>query len=221
LPRQVLINVKCQNLFRICNAANKRTELFFMKKPQMNCRKIEIELPVWVEDFVDWNKSFLSDAEKMSLTIALAEENVRRKTGGPFGAAIFQINSGKIVSAGINQVVRLKNSCLHAEITAIMLAQAKLETFTLNQKTKYELFASCEPCAMCLGAILWSGASRLVCAATKQDALKIGFDEGPVYESSYKYLQTRGIEIIRNFLSEKAIEVFNLYKKSGGVIYNR
>lgn len=184
---------------------------------------IKIDFPVWVETFVEWEKSYATDEDKMSLAVNLAVENVRRSTGGPFGAAIFDSVTGKILSVGLNQVVRLNNSNLHAETTAIMMAQARLESFTLNSsdRVKYELFTSCEPCCMCLGATLWSGVSRIVCAATKQDAAEIGFDEGPVYESSYRYLEERGIRVKRGLMRREAVKAFDLYRETGGVIYNR
>lgn len=182
--------------------------------------QIKIDLPGWIESFVDAEKQYSTDEEKMSLAINLAGENVLQNTGGPFGAAIFDSGSGKLLSVGLNQVVRLNNSCLHAEVTAIMSAQAKTNSYSLSQPNGYELFSSCEPCCMCLGATLWSGVRRLVCAATKADASAIGFDEGPVYESSYQYLEERGISVTRGFLREKAIKVFDLYVEKGGVIYN-
>ena len=181
---------------------------------------IEIDFPAWIENFVNWDKTYVSDEEKISFAIDAARENVLRASGGPFGAAIFDAETGKLISVGINQVVRLNNSALHAETVAIMTAQNALQTYNLKQTGKYELFTSCEPCCMCLGAILWSGVKRLVCAATKEDATRVGFDEGPVYESSYEYLRERGIEIIRNFQREIAVEVFDLYRDKGGIIYN-
>lgn len=189
----------------------------------MKNSQLIIELPAWIETFVDWEKLYSSDEEKMSLAINLALENVARETGGPFGAAIFDSDSGKILSVGLNQVVRLNNSCLHAEVTAIMTAQSKLNVFSLNiaNASRYELFTSCEPCCMCLGATLWSGVSRIVCAAAKDDATKVGFDEGPVYESSYEYLEAKGIDVTRNLLREEAVKAFDLYRKTGGIIYNR
>lgn len=189
----------------------------------MKIPAIKIDLPAWVETFVDWDEQFITDEDKMSLAVGLSVENVRQSTGGPFGAAIFDSATGKILSVGLNQVVRLNNSNLHAETTAIMIAQARLESFTLNSSdaAKYELFTSCEPCCMCLGATLWSGVSRIVCAATKTDAARIGFDEGPVYESSYEYLKERGIAVKRNLLRDRAVKAFDLYFENGGVIYNR
>ncbi len=194
------------------------SEPFSMKMPV-----IKIDFPSWVESFVDWERQYVSDEEKISLAINLAVENVLQSTGGPFGAAIFDSHTGKIFSIGMNQVLRSNNSCLHAEVTAIMMAQATLKSYSLNSPgmPRYEMFTSCEPCCMCLGAILWSGLSRVVCAATKDDASCIGFDEGPVYESSYEYVRSRGIEIKRGLMNKEAVKAFDLYIEKGGVIYNR
>ena len=73
---------------------------------------------------------------------------------------------------------------------------------------------------MCLGATLWSGVSRIVCGATKDDAQAIGFDEGPVYESSYAHLESCGVSVDRNVMREEARSVLNLYAERG-LIYNR
>lgn len=136
----------------------------------------------------------------------------------------------RLVSVGMNRVVPLNNSTLHGEMVAIQLAQQQLQTFSLNgsnnndtntnnKRSQYELFTSCEPCAMCLGGILWSGVSRLVCAATKDDAQSIGFDEGPVTAQSYVHLEESGCVVTRNVLRNEAREVLYNYGKTG-VIYN-
>jgi tRNA(Arg) A34 adenosine deaminase TadA len=106
---------------------------------------------------------------------------------------------------------------------ALMMAQARLGSFTLreNPGPRYELYSSCEPCAMCLGATLWSGVTRLVFAATREDATRLNFDEGPVFPASYEYLRERGIVIERGRLRDEANAVFELYVKRGGPIYNR
>src|SRR5262249_558066 len=79
--------------------------------------------------------------------------------GGPFGAAVFEIPSGRLVAAGVNSVTRLQNCVLHAEVVALMLAQQRVRSFTLGPPAlpAHELFTSCEPCAMCLGVTLYSG----------------------------------------------------------------
>ena len=102
------------------------------------------------------------------------------------------------------------------------LDDKKSSTFSSSphRKRQFELFTSCEPCAMCLGATLWSGVSRIVCAATKDDAQAIGFDEGPVFEQSYEHLEKSGIQVTRNVLREDAAKVLRRYGAIG-VIYNR
>jgi tRNA(Arg) A34 adenosine deaminase TadA len=123
---------------------------------------------------------------------------------------------------GISQVVRQKNSVLHAEVIAIMMAEQRLQTYNLRvDGYPYELFSSCDPCAMCLGAIHWSAVSRLVCGATRDDAQSIGFDEGPVFPASYAYLEAQGMTITRQVLRAEARTIIQMYAQRGGLIHNR
>jgi tRNA(Arg) A34 adenosine deaminase TadA len=158
----------------------------------------------------------------MRLVIGLARENIERRTGGPFGAAVFERDSRRLIAAGVNRVIPLNNSVLHAEVMALMLAQHRLGQFTLAapDKPTHELVTSCEPCAMCLGAILWSGVRRIVCGAAKEDARQIAFDEGPVFPASHEYLRERGIEIVHDILRPQARAVLDQYHAGGGRIYN-
>ena len=84
----------------------------------------------------------------------------------------------------------------------------------------HELFTSCEPCAMCLGATLWSGVQRVVCGAAREDASRLEFEEGPVFPESYNYLEHRGIAIVHNVLRDEARAVLELYRARSGKIYN-
>ncbi|MBI2377795.1 MAG: nucleoside deaminase [Deltaproteobacteria bacterium] len=154
----------------------------------------------------------------MRMALTVARTNVNAGTGGPFGAAIFD-QRGALVSVGMNLVVVNNNSTLHAEMVAFQTAQAHLGTHDLAAG-RHELFTSCEPCAMCLGATLWSGVTRLVCSATGQDAHAIGFDEGPVFERSYEYLEARGVRVTRGFLSLEGKAILEDYARLGGSIYN-
>ena len=183
---------------------------------------VSISLPSWVADSVPWERSFTTDEDKMSLAIALARENVAFRTGGPFGAAIFAVDTGRLVAVGVNSVVRLNNATLHAEMVAYMLAQHRVGSFTLDAEgmPPHELVTSCEPCAMCLGATLWSGVRRVVIGARREDALAIGFDEGPVFDASHDYLRARGVEIATDVLRDEAREVLELYRAQAGSIYN-
>jgi tRNA(Arg) A34 adenosine deaminase TadA len=160
--------------------------------------------------------------DRMRLAISLSSENVVRKTGGPFGAAIFERDSGRLVAVGVNSVTRHNNCTLHGEMVAFMMAQAQLGNFSLGAPgmPPHELVTSCEPCAMCLGAILWSGVARVVCGAARQDATELKFEEGPVFPESYRYLEERGIEIVHGVLRGEARAVLALYRAQGGEIYN-
>ena len=183
---------------------------------------VTVANPAWVADAVEPEKGYATDEEKMRLVIALSRENVLRQTGGPFGAAVFEIPTGRVVAVGVNSVVRLKNSALHAEMVALMAAQHRRDSFTLRAPAgpAHELVASCDPCAMCLAAVLWSGVRRVVSGATGDDARELDFDEGPVFTETYRYLEDRGIEIVRNLLGDEARAVLTLYRDRGGPIYN-
>jgi tRNA(Arg) A34 adenosine deaminase TadA len=183
---------------------------------------LSVALPDWVSRAIDGTVGFPDDETRMRLAIRLARENVIRATGGPFGAAIFEAESGRLAGVGVNLVVPLHNSCLHAEMVAFMTAQAAAGTYSLAAAglPAHELYTSCEPCAMCLGASLWSGVKRIVWAATREDADRLSFDEGPVFASSYKYLRRRGISFAPEVLRAEAQEVFALYTRTGGKIYN-
>ncbi len=188
----------------------------------MRFPEIHISCPAWVEELIEPDAVYKSDDRKIELVIRLSRENVMRETGGPFGAAIFEADSGRLVSVGVNLVVPLNNCTLHGETVAIMMAQARLQTWTLAAENgvRHELFTSCEPCAMCLGATLWSGVKRLVFAATREDALRLNFEEGPVFPESYTYLADRGIDIVGGLRREEAKEVLELYVSRRGLIYN-
>lgn len=183
---------------------------------------IRIEYPDWVEPLVAWERRYASDEEKMRLAVELSRENVLRGTGGPFGAAIFEMETGRLVSVGVNSVVRLNNCTLHGEMVAFMTAQARLGCFTLRAEggPAYELVTSCEPCAMCLGATLWSGVRRVVCGAHRDDARRLSFEEGPVFPESHAYVEARGIEIVHGVLRDEANAVLELYRSRSGIVYN-
>jgi tRNA(Arg) A34 adenosine deaminase TadA len=157
----------------------------------------------------------------MRLAVELARENVTQKTGGPFGAAVFEADSGRLVAAGVNLVESSNCSIAHAEMVAIALAQRALGHYDLGRDNiTHELVTSTEPCAMCLGAIPWSGLRRVVCGARGEDACAIGFDEGAKPADWVGALRSRGIEVLRDVLREEARAVLQEYLASGGLIYN-
>jgi len=186
------------------------------------CLALQVDYPAWVAEVVRWDSPYRTDEDRMRLAIALSRANVEHETGGPFGAAIFERDSGRLVAVGMNSVVRLSNCTLHGEMVAFMMAQRRLGSFTLNAPNlpAHELVTSCEPCAMCLGATLWSGVRRVVFGATREDAAQLQFDEGPVFPESYRYLEERGIEIVRGVLHDDAAAVLERYRARSGAIYN-
>jgi tRNA(Arg) A34 adenosine deaminase TadA len=184
--------------------------------------RIPVDHPAWMAEAVDWNRTFATDRDRMALAVDLSLRNVEQGTGGPFGAAIFE-ESGRLVSVGVNSVVRLHNSTLHAEMVAFMMAQHRAGSFTLAAPglPRHELFTSCEPCAMCLGATLWSGIHRLVFGASGEDVRNLGFDEGPVFPESHDYLAARGVTIEGGLLRAEACRVLERYRELQGPLYNR
>lgn len=183
---------------------------------------VHVEYPDWVPSVVDFTRRYATDDEKMRVAIEVSRQNVERGSGGPFGAAIFEAESGTLVAVGMNSVVRYNNCTLHGEMVAFMMAQQRVGSFTLNAPNLpvHELFTSCEPCAMCLGATLWSGVRRVVYGAGREDASRLNFEEGPVFPESYRYLEDRGITIERNLLRDEARAVLELYRTRSGKIYN-
>ena len=181
-----------------------------------------VSLPDWALDLLAEGRAPVGDRDRMALAVELSRLNVERGTGGPFGAAVYERGSGRLVSIGVNRVVPLANSALHAEVVALMLAEAAVGSYTLDDPgvPPHEIFTSCEPCAMCLGAIWWSGVRRVVCGAAREDAARVGFDEGPVFPGSYAYLAERGVEVVHNVLRAEARAVLDAYSARHGRVYN-
>lgn len=175
---------------------------------------LHLPMPSWLPT-LERDGSY-DDHDAMNLAIELSRRNSIDGEGGPFGAVVTDATTGALVACGLNRVRALGSSCLHAEVVAIIRAQQRLRVFSLDA-APHTLYSSCAPCAMCLGAIHWSGVSRIVCGASKEDAEAIGFDEGPVFAESYRYLEASGVEVVTEFKREQAAAVLRSY---GGVIYN-
>ena len=180
-----------------------------------------IEMPDWVAPFLDnWVSPLNSVKQRMELAVALSAENVRQKTGGPFAALVINEESTELVSAGVNLVTSSGLSVAHAEIVALSLAQAAVGDWTLAKAGRMQLVTSCEPCAMCFGAVPWSGVKSVVSGASKANAESAGFDEGDKPDNWVRSLQLRGIVVQTGVLREKAARVLADYKTNGGTIYN-
>ena len=189
----------------------------------MGILQYTLQLPAWVDRFMadSMDRNLLTPQERMQLAIDLAEKNIEHD-GSPFGAVVFEKDSGKILTPGINLVLQTNNSVMHAEIVAIILAQQKVNSFDLGAEglPEYELVSSTEPCAMCLGAIPWSGIASLICGARDEDARNIGFDEGDKPDKWWEYFKSRNIQVTRDVLRHEATAVMQSYIDQGGIIYN-
>jgi len=184
---------------------------------------IDLKLPDWAEAILPEADRIFDDVkDRMRLVIKLAEQNIEHKTGGPFAAAVFDKNTSKLIAPGVNLVVGSDCSAAHAEIVALSIAQKILNTYDLGAETlpACELVTSTEPCAMCLGAIPWSGVRSLVCGARDEDARELGFDEGAKPADWIEALRSRGVTVQRDVLGDEAKAVLEKYLKSGGTIYN-
>ena len=183
---------------------------------------ISLILPGWIDRLIDLDRPYRTDEEKMSLANALASENVKNATGGPFGAAIFDCTDHRLVAPGVNLVVPAFNPTAHAEVVAMGMAGTRLGSYDLGNEGALPtvLASSVEPCAMCLGATPWSGVSRLIIGARDADARAIGFDEGDKPANWVESLNARGIEVTQDVLRDEAASVLKAYAAAGNEIYN-
>ena len=181
-----------------------------------------MDAPAWAATYLAPPPRFTNDETRVRFVVGLAYENVVRGTGGPFAAAVLVRATGQVVSIGLNAVERLQCSVAHAELIALAAAEAQLGSFSLRAQDvpAHELVATCQPCAMCLGAVGWSGIRRLVYAASRADAVAVGFDEGLIPTAWRRRLARRGIEVVSGVLRDEARAVMHLYLERGGAIYN-
>lgn len=193
--------------------------------------KIEITLPDWLQQElgeVEAERCWVDADSRMRWVLALARKNIERATGGPFAAAVFEKDSGRLVVAGVNRVVPSFTSIAHAETVALALAQQKLGTHDLSAEglPAMELVASAQPCIQCFGNTWWSGVRGLSIGARAEDVESIvGFREGPLPEGWPELLENRpkplpSVHVARDVLRKEAKAVLALYRDSGGPVYN-
>jgi len=139
--------------------------------------------------------------------IELAIENVRSGQGGPFASVV--VRDGAILAEGANLVTSTNDPCAHAEIVAIRRACQKLGSFELRG---CEIYSSCEPCPMCLGAIYWARLARIYFAASKEDASRAGFDDSFIYQEFSRRGDQREIQMMR-IMNHKALDPFRAWEQ--------
>ena len=149
----------------------------------------------------------------MQIANNCAQSGMNNNEGGPFGAVIVD-KEGNIIAQGNNMVLKNNDPTAHAEITVIREACKKLGTYDLSG---YILYTSCEPCPMCLSAIIWSNIQEVYYACTRNDAGKIGFRDDIIYD----YLEGKNRELIslKQINREECISLFEEYKKNNRTIY--
>jgi tRNA(Arg) A34 adenosine deaminase TadA len=144
----------------------------------------------------------------MQRAIELSLENVRSGAGGPFAALV--VRDGAILATGTNQVTISQDPTAHAEVVAIRGACQAVHNFQLSD---CELYTTCEPCPMCMGAIYWARLARVYYANTRDDAAKIGFDDSFIYDQLVIALEKRKIPMT-GMMREQALEAFREWEKS-------
>lgn len=139
--------------------------------------------------------------------VQLSAENIVHGKGGPFGAVI--VKDGKIIAEGSNCVTTVNDPTAHAEIEAIRSACKKLSNFSLKG---CEIYTSCEPCPMCLGAIYWARIDKIYFANSRKEAAAIGFDDEFIYMEIPKPINERSIPLIKIDIPE-ALEIFRTWQE--------
>ncbi|MDT8308020.1 MAG: nucleoside deaminase [Bacteroidales bacterium] len=150
------------------------------------------------------------DKRFINMCITLAAGNIQQKSGGPFAAIV--VKDGAVVATGVNCVTATNDPTAHAEIEVIRKACKVINNYQLTGCT---LYANCEPCPMCLGAIYWARPEKVVYAATRQSAAKAGFDDAFIYEEMERPFPERTIKMY-HFPAENSELPFELWKKSEG-----
>ena len=142
-----------------------------------------------------------------------ADKGIAKKEGGPFGAVIVD-KKGNIIANGNNKVLKNNDPTAHAEVVAIREACKKLNTYDLSD---YILYTSCEPCPMCLSAIIWANIKEVYYGCTKEDTGDIGFRDDIIYD----YLKGKNKDLIHLTLIDRdeCIKTFEKYKEENGTIY--
>ena len=151
--------------------------------------------------------------EYMKIAKEQSINGFKNNEGGPFGAVIID-KKGNVVAMGNNKVLCEKDPTAHAEIVTIREACKKLDTYDLSD---YILYTSCEPCPMCLSAIIWSNIKNIYYGCTREDAEEIGFRDNAIYE--YLKGEDKSLISLTQIDREECIKVFEEYKKRNGIIY--
>lgn len=186
--------------------------------------RIELDVPDWLRA----ENQALPDTlrtleERMAVVNRLADRNHREGNGGPFAALVVDTATGRPVAAGVNLVLSSGLSSAHAEVVTLSLAQLVLRQWDLGAAAStHQLVVNWRPCAMCYGAVLWSGIRELVVAGDGPELEALtGFDEGPMRPDWAAQFEQRGIRVTQDVLRDEAIDVFRRYGgRTDTLVYN-
>jgi len=180
-------------------------------------------LPDWIQRYVEYAglQEYSTNEERLLFAIELSRINVQNRTGGPFGAAVFHLDSGKLLGLGVNRVIASGDPTAHAEVLALRTACRLIGNYSLREAgARAGLYTSAEPCGMCATTALWSGVQEIFYGAPATTVEAIGFDEGLKPKDWEKEVTRRGIVVRGSLLKDEAVSVLQDYKLRGGVIYN-
>jgi tRNA(Arg) A34 adenosine deaminase TadA len=194
-------------------------------KEQVPAVRFELTLPDWAAAELAAHAAtrFATFEDRVRLVIGLARQNFQRDTGGPFAAAVFDADAGRLVAIGVNRVVPMRCSTAHAEVMALSLAQQAAGTHDLGGpgQPAHQLVVNWCPCAMCCGAVVWSGVRALVLAGSGPELEEItGFDEGPIHPDWAGELARRGVAVVDGVLRDETCAMFRDFAGSGRPVYN-
>lgn len=182
--------------------------------------QVHLTLPAWLLQEYVQGTVYADDDAQVGLAIELSRRNIEFRSGGPFGAAVFD-GAGRLVAAGVNRVMPMSCSIAHAETMAFMLAQQRTQQPRLNQNGgRYTLATSAQPCCQCYGATVWAGVDTLLIGARAEDVMELTeFDEGPLPADWIGELEKRGIAVRRDIHRDSARAVLEQYASLGGETY--
>ena len=176
------------------------------------------EMPSWAHGLVVPGQRYPTVTERMALAVELSRRNLLEATGAPFGAAVFDLSTFRLVALGVNVVVPSATVAAHAEVVALCLAGIAVGNYDVGVGSgdPIELVTSCAPCMMCQGAILGSGVSSLVIAAREEDTRSLGLGTSSRPADWVEGLRRQGIAVTEDVLRAEAVGVLREYAAGGG-----
>lgn len=176
------------------------------------------EMPAWAHDLMSPGQPFPTPEQRMSVAIELSRRNMLERTGQPFGAAVFDLATTRLVALGVNVMDRSATVAAHAEVVALCLAGVSVGDYHLGRGTgsRIELAASCAPCMMCQGAIVGSGVGSLLISVREDDTRALGLGGSRRPPEWVENLEQQGIAVTEDVLRPEGVEVLREYAARGG-----